>query len=123
MTMTQTDLAGARVLLAGPLTSEAHIENFLLAAMRLERAGAFVLHPLSPDHPANSAELFGEHEFDAAEIARMEDFCLAAADLLVVLPGWEQSANVICDVFTAEAAGVGWVEFDRLPLECHRAAA
>jgi hypothetical protein len=120
MTLTTNDLAGARILLAGPLTDEAHIENFLLAAMLLERAGAFVLHPLSPDHPANSPELFGEGEFDADAFARLDDLCLAAADLLVVLPGWEDCASVIGDVCTAEAAGIGWVEFDRLPLGCHQ---
>lgn len=122
MTTSTPHLVGTRVLLAGPLENEVHIENFLLAAMRLERAGAFVLHPLSPDHPANHPDVFGDAEFDPMAAARIEDFCLAAAELLVLLPGWEECGSSISDVFTAEAAGLGWVEFEQLSLECQYAA-
>ncbi len=114
MTTSTIQFTGTRVLLTGPLTTEAHLDAMLDAADRLEQAGAIVLHLLSPEHPANDPDLYG---FDGPMSALdIESACVEVSELLVVLPGWEDSADVIGDVFTAESIGVGWVEFERLPL-------
>ncbi|MGQ0845696.1 MAG: hypothetical protein ACT4QF_16365 [Sporichthyaceae bacterium] len=116
MTTPTLQLAGTRVLLNGPLTCEAHIDAMLAAADLLEREGAVVLYPLSPNHPANHLDLFDDVEFDPTASPRTEAACLEAAELVVLLPGWEGSGDVILDVLAAEAAGICWVEFERLPL-------
>lgn len=116
MTTSTIQLAGTRVLLNGPLRSEADIDAMLGAAWLLEQVGAHVLYPLSPKHPANDPACFDRGDFDAVAAAGMDAECIEAAELVVVLPGWEECGDVIVDVLTAEAACVAWVEFARLPI-------
>ncbi|MGQ0466201.1 MAG: hypothetical protein ACT4QG_12860 [Sporichthyaceae bacterium] len=116
MTTSTIQLTGTRVLLDGPLRTEADIDAMLGAAFVLEQFGAHVLYPLSPKHPANDPAYVDGADFDAVAAAALDAECIEAAQLVVVLPGWEECGDVIVDVLAAEAAGVAWVEFARLPI-------
>lgn len=95
---------GSRLYLAGPIRGVPDFAaRFSRAAIHLRHAGYKVFNPVEQD------DLLGRHgmpvgirtclELDLAWICRY-------ADIVVLLPGWRQSAGAMAEYYTAIAIGI-----------------
>lgn len=101
-------LAGVRVYVAGPMTGlpRWNFDAFAEAAAWLRTRGAEVTSPheidladgFDPDSDGAGFDLRRALERDVEEVL--------AADLVVLLDGWEDSPGALVEVLTAEGAGI-----------------
>ncbi|WP_238552926.1 DUF4406 domain-containing protein [Paenibacillus alvei] len=94
------------IYLSGPMTGlpEYNHPAFHLAALRLRRAGYRVLNP---------ADVVVEKE-DWGSYMRADIKLLMDADMVAVLPGWEQSRGARIEVDLAEALEMKMITIDKL---------
>ena len=102
------DVEGLAVYIAGPMTGlpRWNYDAFEEAAWRLRAHGAIVTSPHEMDIAAgfDPDNVTAGKKFDLQAALDADVAVVEASDLVVLLPGWEDSPGAIVEVMTAEAA-------------------
>lgn len=101
--------AGKCVVITGPLRTTEEFDQMATVAALVRDSGGFPVWPGDIAWPIE-AELNS-----VAELADVEARLLQTADIVVAMPGWEDSPDAFVDVVTAEQAGAEVVELGRIP--------
>lgn len=104
------------VYLSGPMTGlpEWNFPAFDDAAKRLRAGGLAVLSPAEKDLEGGFDPASDGEGFDLRAALEWDVAAVLAADAVVVLPGWEDSAGCVVEVLTAEALGKPVVALDTM---------
>jgi hypothetical protein len=96
--------AGKCVVVTGPLTSAQDFDQLATVADLVRQSGGY---------PVWAGDLALPIEAELANVAKLPDVAtrvLQAADIVIAMPGWEDSPDARVDVLTAEQAGAELVE-------------
>ncbi len=96
--------AGKCVVITGPLGTPAELDQMATVAALVRDSGGFPVWPGDLAWPMEAAL------DDVAGLAELEERVLSAADIVIAMPGWEDSPDAFADVLAAERAGAELVE-------------
>ena len=96
--------AGKCVVITGPLSTAEEFDQIATVARLVRESGGFPVWAGDIAWPI-------EAELDSvAGVAEVEARVLQAADIVIAMPGWEDSPGALVDVLTAEQGGAELVE-------------
>jgi hypothetical protein len=96
--------AGKCVVVTGPLATAEDFDRLATTASLVRENGGF---------PVWAGDLALPIEAELAAVAELPEVArrvLRAADIVIALPGWQDSPDALVDVLTAEQAGAELVE-------------
>lgn len=95
-----------RVYLAGPMRGKPDLNRaaFAEAAARLRGLGLTVFSPAEADEQSDNS--------DIRAVFRRDVDALLGCDMVVMLPGWEQSRGAVAERALAKAVGMPRVEYE-----------
>lgn len=101
--------AGKCVVISGPLRTTEEFDQMATVAGLVRDSGGFPIWAGDIAWPIEAA-------LDStAGLAEVEAHLLQTADIVIAMPGWEDSPGAFVDVLTAEQAGAELVEIGRIP--------
>ena len=101
--------AGKCVVITGPLSTTEEFDQMATVAALVRDSGGFPVWAGDVAWPIE-AELGS-----VAGLADVEARLLQSADIVIAMPGWQDSPGAFVDVLTAEQAGAELVEIGSLP--------
>ena len=96
--------AGKCVVVTGPLTTAEDFDQLATMASLVRESGGF---------PVWAGDLALPIEAELADVGELPEVArrvLQSADIVIALPGWQESPDALVDVLTAEEAGAELVE-------------